>query len=348
MPVLLKGPADVEVAAREVSLAERVLVTGGAGYVGSACVARLLGLGYQVAVFDNLSMGHREAVHASARLEVGDLADLRRLAEVFKSFRPDVVMHFAAYALAGESYDRPTIYYRNNIANGVNLVEAMLEAGVKSIIFSSSCSVYGEPSQVPITEDLPKHPVNPYGETKLALENLLEDCDRAHGLKSVCLRYFNAAGATAERGEDHDPETHIIPNVLRVAQGRARQIEVFGDDYPTPDGTCVRDYVHIEDLAQAHEQALGLLRQGRSERLNLGNGNGFSVMQVIKVAEKVSGKPVPFKVAPRRKGDPATLVASSAKAKHVLGWKPAHPSLEEIVESAWRWHREHPYGYQSR
>lgn len=332
----------------EVLLAEKVLVTGGAGYVGSASVERLLGLGYRVAIYDNLSMGHREAVPSGAVLEVGDLADPRRLAEVFKSFRPDVVMHFAAFALAGESYEKPTIYYRNNVANGVNLLEAMLEADVRSIIFSSSCAVYGEPRQVPITEDLPKHPVNPYGKTKLAFESLLEDCENAYGLKSVCLRYFNAAGATALLGEDHEPETHIIPNILRVALGRTRQVEVFGDDYPTSDGTCVRDYVHIEDLAQAHEQALGLLRQGRSDRVNLGNGGGFSVMQVIKVAEKVSGRPVPFKMAPRRRGDPAILVASSARARSLLGWKPAHASLEEIIESAWRWHREHPHGYGGR
>jgi UDP-glucose 4-epimerase len=332
----------------EVLLAEKVLVTGGAGYVGSASVERLLALGHRVAIYDNLSMGHRQAVPASAVLEVGDLADPRRLGEVFKSFRPDVVMHFAALALAGESYERPTIYYRNNVANGVNLLEAMIEAGVKSMIFSSSCAVYGEPGRVPITEDQPKLPVNPYGKTKLAFENLLEDCENAYGLKSVCLRYFNAAGATALLGEDHEPETHIIPNILGVALGRAGEIEVFGGDYPTGDGTCVRDYVHIEDLAQAHEQALGLLRQGRSDRVNLGNGDGFSVMQVIKVAEKVSGKRIPFKMAPRRKGDPAILVASSTRARSLLGWRPVHDSLEDIVESAWRWHREHPYGYGGR
>jgi len=329
-------------------LAEKVLVTGGAGYVGSACVDRLLRLGYRVAVYDNLSMGHREAVAEQALLEVGDLADRGKLAEVLAAFRPDVVMHFAALALAGESYVNPAIYYRNNLANGLNLVEAMLEAGVKSIIFSSSCSIYGEPMQLPMTEDLPKHPINPYGNTKLAFERLLEDCDNAYGLKSVCLRYFNAAGATARLGEDHEPETHIIPNVLKVALGQAVVVDVFGDDYPTPDGTCVRDYVHIEDLAAAHEQALGLLRERRSDRINLGNGDGFSVMQVIKVAEKVTGRPIDFKMGPRRKGDPATLVASSARASDVLDWRPAYTSLEAIVESAWRWHTEHPYGYGSK
>lgn len=328
-------------------MTEKVLVTGGAGYVGSACVERLLGLGCRVAIYDNLSMGHREAVPDGAALEVGDLADRGRLAEVFAAFRPDVVMHFAAFALAGESYEKPTIYYRNNVSNGINLVDAMVAAGVKSIIFSSSCSVYGEPGVVPITEDLPKLPINPYGKTKLAFEHLLDDCENAYGLKSVCLRYFNAAGATASRGEDHDPETHIIPIVLKSALGQGGEIAVYGDDYPTSDGTCVRDYVHIEDLAQAHEQALGLLRQGKSDRINLGNGDGFSVMQVIKVAEKVTGRPVRYTVAPRRRGDPATLVGSSARARSILGWKPHHPSLEDIIETAWRWHREHPNGYRN-
>ena len=332
----------------EVGLAERVLVTGGAGYVGSVCCERLLGLGYEVAIYDNLSTGHSEAVPEGAVFQPGDLADRKRLAEVFGIFKPDFVMHFAANALAGESYENPLLYYRNNIANGLNLIETMITSGVRSIIFSSSCAVYGEPGRVPITEDELKKPINPYGKTKLAFENLLDDCGQAYGLRSVCLRYFNAAGATACRGEDHDPETHIIPNVLKVALGLAPEVGVFGDDYPTADGTCVRDYVHIEDLAQAHEQAIGLLKRGLSERLNLGNGDGFSVLQVIKVSEKISGKRVPFRVSPRRKGDPAVLVASSAKAKQVLGWQPRYPTLDPIVESAWRWHREHPHGYKSR
>ncbi len=329
-------------------MAEKVLVTGGAGYVGSVAGTRLLELGYKVAVYDNLSTGHREAVPHGAEFKAGDLADRKRLGEVIGSFQPDFVMHFAASALAGESYEKPLAYYQNNVGNGLNLVEGMVAGGVRSIIFSSSCSVYGEPKTVPITEEELKNPINPYGKTKLAFENLLEDCDNAYGLKSVCLRYFNAAGASATLGEDHDPETHIIPNVLRAALGSRREVEVFGDDYATADGTCVRDYVHVEDLAQAHEKALAVLRQGRSERINLGNGNGFSVLEVVKVSEKVSGKRIPFKVVPRRKGDPATLVASAARAKNVLGWRPSYTSLEAIIESAWRWHKEHFYGYRGR
>jgi UDP-glucose 4-epimerase len=230
----------------------------------------------------------------------------------------------------------------------MNLVEAMVAAGVKALIFSSSCAVYGEPTGVPITEAEPKLPINPYGKTKLAMENLLEDCDNAYGLKSVCLRYFNAAGASGRLGEDHEPETHIIPNVLRVALGLDRDLEVFGNDYPTPDGTCVRDYVHIDDLAQAHEKALGLLRQGKSDRINLGNGDGFSVMQVIKVAEAVTGKRIPLRMSARRRGDPAVLVASSKRAKSILGWTPSYLSLEPIIASAWQWHKEHPHGYRGR
>jgi UDP-glucose 4-epimerase len=331
-----------------VTLAEKVLVTGGAGYVGSVCSDHLLGLGYRVLVYDDLSAGHKEAVPAGAGFEQGSLADKKRLAGVFGAFKPDLVMHFAAKALAGESYQYPLAYYRNNLADALNLVETMLECDVKAIIFSSSCAVYGEPRRIPITEDEPRVPVNPYGNTKLAFENLLEDCDNAHGLKSVCLRYFNAAGATPERGEDHDPETHIIPNVLRAALGLGAKLQVFGDDYPTEDGTCVRDYVHIRDLAHAHEQAIGLLRQARSDRINLGNGDGFSVLDVIRTAEKVAGRRIPFDMLPRRKGDPAVLVAGSAKAARVLGWRPEYPTLEAIVESAWRWHRDHPNGYKGR
>lgn len=328
-------------------MAERVLVTGGAGYVGSVCASRLVDLGHPVLVYDNLSQGHAEAVPGGAAFEKGDLADRARLSRAITTFRPDVVMHFAARALVVESYRDPLLYYRNNVADGINLLEAMVEAGVGAIVFSSSCSVYGEPACVPMTEDQAKVPVNPYGKTKLAFENMLDDCGQAHGMKSVCLRYFNAAGASAARGEDHDPETHIIPNVLRVAAGAAPVVEIFGDDYPTADGTCVRDYVHIEDLAQAHEQALRLLRECRSDRINLGNGDGFSVLEVVAACERVSGRRIPVKVSPRRRGDPAVLVASSARARDVLGWRPAWPELETIIESAWRWHRDHPNGYRS-
>jgi UDP-glucose 4-epimerase len=329
-------------------MAERVFVTGGAGYVGSVCSARLVALGYKVMILDDLSAGHAEAVPGGAAFERGDISDTPGLSRALASFKPDVVMHFAARALAGESYENPLEYYRNNIGGGASLLGAMLDQGVRSIVFSSSCSVYGEPGRVPISEGDRKAPVNPYGETKLAFENLLTDCERAYGMRSVCLRYFNAAGGTEERGEDHDPETHIIPNVLKVALGLAPEVQVFGDDYPTKDGTCVRDYVHIEDLARAHEQALGLLRDGLSERINLGNGDGFSVFEVVETCSKIVGKKIPFRVFPRRAGDPAVLVASADRARSVLGWRPAFTTLEPIVESAWRWHSGHPHGYANR
>jgi UDP-glucose 4-epimerase len=329
-----------------VFLAEKVLVTGGAGYVGSVCVAHLLEKGYEVAIYDNLSTGHKETVPDVVSLEVGDLSDRERISGVISNFKPDFVMHFAASCLVGESYENPVRYYRNNLANGANLVEAMVDHNVKAMIFSSSCAVYGEPKRIPMQEGDPKNPTNPYGETKLAFENLLADCDIAHGLKSVALRYFNAAGAADGLGEDHDPETHIIPNVLKVPLDLKSHVPVFGDDYPTQDGTCVRDYVHVSDLAAAHELALGLLRQAKSDRINLGNGNGFSVLDVIRVSEKVTGKPIPLKVSARRKGDPAVLVASSARASDVLGWQPRYTSLEDIIGTAWMWHREHPHGYR--
>jgi len=328
-------------------LAERVFVTGGAGYVGSVCVDHLVAHDYEVLIYDNLSTGHREAVPQGARLEIGDLADRERLREVLAAFKPDFVMHFAASCLVGESFEKPLTYYSNNLIGGFNLVDAMLALDIKALVFSSSCAVYGEPRTIPMKEDDPKQPINPYGKTKLAFEHLLEDCDEAYGLKSVSLRYFNAAGATARLGEDHDPETHIIPNVIKVALGQAQGVTVFGDDYPTHDGTCVRDFVHVSDLARAHEMALEVLRKNRSERLNLGNGEGFSVLDVIKAVEKVTGKDIPYKVGERRKGDPAVLVASAEKAAKVLGWEPIYRSLEEIVETAWRWHREHPNGYRS-
>ena len=326
---------------------ERILVTGGAGYVGSVCVAGLREEGHEVLVYDNLSTGHREAVPEGVRLEIADLADTERLSGVMSSFRPAFVMHFAASALLGESMSKPLDYYANNVTNGHRLLRAMVDHDVKSIIFSSTCAVYGEPEHIPMTEDDPRKPINPYGRSKLAFEYLLEDCDAAYGVKSVCLRYFNAAGAAAGLGEDHVPETHLIPNVLRAALGLREGLAVFGDDYPTPDGTCVRDYVHIADIADAHEKALEILRGSQSDKINLGNGKGFSVLEVIKTVESIVGKAVPYKVSGRRKGDPAVLVASAEKAGNVLGWRPAYPSLESIIESAWEWHREHPHGYRS-
>ncbi len=328
-------------------MAEKVLVTGGAGYVGSVCVAGLITNGYQVLIYDNLSTGHKEAVVPGAELEIGDLANREHLGRVMRNFKPNFVMHFAASCLVGESFEKPLIYYRNNVANALNLVDVMLESGVRLLVFSSSCAVYGEPKRIPMEEDDPKQPINPYGKTKLAFEHLLEDCDRAYGLRSVSLRYFNAAGATQDLGEDHLPETHIIPNVLKVALGQASEVTVFGDDYPTRDGTCIRDFIHVSDLADAHERALDILRNDRSERLNLGNGEGFSVLEVIRTAEKVTHKRIPFRIGARRKGDPAVLVASAKKAKEVLGWQPAYDTLEKIIESAWNWHREHPNGYRS-
>lgn len=326
-------------------MAERILVTGGAGYVGSVCVWHLLNKGYRVLVYDNLSTGHRSAVDPRAEFVLGDLADGSKLDQVIKQFRPDFVMHFAASCLVGESVEKPIDYYRNNVASGLWLVSAMVKNGVSGIVFSSSCAVYGEPVRIPMSEDDPKNPINPYGRTKLAFENLLEDCDLAYGLKNVCLRYFNAAGATPLHGEDHDPETHLIPNVLKVALGKNEEVKVFGDDYPTKDGTCIRDYIHVLDLATAHERCLELLRSGKSDRINLGIGRGFSVLEVIESARRVTQKEIPYKVVARRQGDPAVLVASAQKADHVLGWQPEYRELDEIIETAWKWHMEHPNGY---
>lgn len=326
-------------------MSERILVTGGAGYVGSVCVANLRSKGYEVLVYDNLSTGHREAVGEGVEFVAADLADRESISNAMKSFRPDSVMHFAASALLGESMTKPLDYYSNNVINGHNLVSAMLEHGVKRIIFSSTCAIYGEPVHIPMTEDDPRNPINPYGRSKLAFEHLLEDCDAAYDLKSVCLRYFNAAGAASGLGEDHEPETHLIPNVLKAALGLRAGLTVFGDDYPTPDGTCVRDYVHIADIADAHEKALHILGSGDSYKINLGNGKGFSVLEVIRTAEKLVGRAIPFEVSARREGDPAVLVATAAKASQLLRWKPVYSSLESIMESALRWHKEHPHGY---
>jgi UDP-glucose 4-epimerase len=328
-------------------VAEKILVTGGAGYVGSFSVRLLAEQGFDVLVYDNLSEGHREAVPEGVPLEVGDIADQARLDGVIRKYRPGFVLHFAANALVGESCENPLKYFENNIAGGVALVKTMLASDLKTIVFSSSAAVYGEPEEVPITEDHPKVPINPYGHTKLVFERFLEYCDTAYGLKSVCLRYFCAAGAAWGLGEDHDPETHLIPNALGPALGRLDKISVLGDDYDTRDGTCVRDFVHVSDLADAHVRALDLLRQGRSDRLNLGNGKGFSVLEVIKTAEKVTGRPVPYEIAPRRPGDPAVLVASARRAGEVLGWEPAYSSLEDIMSTAWEWHSTHPDGYGS-
>lgn len=324
-----------------------ILVAGGAGYIGSVTVEQLIRAGHQVSVLDNLSRGHAEAVPSEAAFLQGDLADEAFLDRVFSGRRFDAVMHFSASSLVGESVTDPAAYYYNNLSNGIKLVRAMLAHDVKRFVFSSTAAVFGEPKSVPIKEDDAKQPENPYGRTKLFFEAFLHDCDVAYGLKSVCLRYFNAAGATVNCGEDHSPETHLIPIVLQVASGKRDALQVFGRDYATPDGTCVRDYIHVVDLANAHLLAVDHLGKGGSSRaFNLGNGSGYSVLQVINAAERVTGKPIAYKVGERRAGDPATLVASSEKIRSELGWTPQFPELEPIIQSAWAWMQAHPNGYR--
>ena len=321
----------------------KVLVTGGAGYIGSITSEILLDEGHEVVIFGNLERGHREAVDARARLIQGDLRNREDIRGAMRDARPDAVMHFAAFALVGESMQDPMLYFRNNVLGGIQLVEAILERGVKKIIFSSTCATYGQPDRMPMTEDMPQRPTNPYGESKLMLEKVLNWERERHGLQPVFLRYFNAAGATEKLGEDHDPESHLIPNVLRVALGKSRALNIFGDDYPTPDGTCIRDYIHIVDLAQAHILALTGEHTGA---FNLGNGDGYSVKQVLEVARELTGHPIPAEISPRRPGDPARLIAGADKAKQVLGWKPKYPEVRTIVQHAWNWHRAHPNGYR--
>jgi len=323
-----------------------VFVTGGAGYIGSHTVRRLLESGHEVTVFDNLSEGHAAAV-PEGLLVRGDLADPAGLTEALKSGNFDAVVHFAANCYVGESVEDPEKYYRNNVANSLALLRAMRAADVARIVFSSSAATYGNPVENPITETHPQDPINPYGRTKLMFEQMLADYVRAYGFGCVSLRYFNAAGAAPDGsiGEDHDPETHLIPIVLQVALGQREKVSIFGSDYDTPDGTCVRDYIHILDLAQAHVLALERIEPGEARMYNLGNGEGYSVRQVIEVAEKVTGKAIPHEDAARRPGDPDTLVASSQKIMCELGWRPKFPHLESIIETAWRWHRSHPDGY---
>lgn len=317
----------------------RVLVVGGAGYIGSHMVKVLCAEGYEVLTFDNLSSGHRDAVLGGAFV-CGDLADVNALDNVFASYKPEAVLHFASFIQVGESVRRPDMYYRNNVTNTLNLLDAMVAHGVSKFIFSSTAAVFGEPEYVPIDEKHPKVPVNPYGQSKLMVEQMLEGYDTAFGLKSVCLRYFNAAGADPEGllGERHDPETHLIPLILQAASGRRSDIQVFGRDYNTLDGTCVRDYIHIEDLCSAHLLALQHLSQGgSSDCFNLGNGAGFSVQQVISAVERVTGKEVRVVDGPRRDGDPASLVADATRARSQLGWSAIFTDLDTIVKHAWRW-----------
>jgi|HubBroStandDraft_1064217.scaffolds.fasta_scaffold11310_2 UDP-glucose 4-epimerase len=334
----------------------RVLVTGGAGYIGSVVADELLQAGHQVVVFDNLSRGHRQAIPKNAELVVGDLADRAALDQLLQSRALDsrssdsrgfdAVMHFAALIEAGESMKAPEKFFRNNTANTLTLVEAMLAAGVKRFVFSSTAALFGNPERIPIEENDPVRPTNAYGESKLLVERMLAWFHQIHGLRYASLRYFNAAGASRpDRGEAHQPETHLIPGILAVALGRAQNVNIFGTDYPTPDGTCVRDYVHVSDLARAHLLALAALEDRSVLIYNLGSGQGFSVRQVVEVARAVTRHPIPVIESPRRAGDPAVLVASSEKIRRELGWQPKFPDLKTIVESAWQWHRTHPDGY---
>jgi UDP-glucose 4-epimerase len=325
-----------------------ILVTGGAGYIGSHTVLYLKQRGEEVIVLDNLQKGHRDAV-LDAKFYKGDLKDDGILDQIFKTHHIDAVIHFAANSLVGESVEKPLEYYDNNVIGTYHLVKKMIEHGVKKIVFSSTAATYGNPVRVPIQEDDPTVPTNPYGDTKLAIEKMLKWADGAYGLKSVSLRYFNAAGADPEGriGEDHTPETHLIPIVLQVALGQRDKVSIFGDDYPTEDGTCIRDYIHVMDLAEAHYLALQKLNNtNESGVYNLGNGKGFSVKEVIETCRKVTKREIPVEIAPRRAGDPAVLIASSEKAKRELGWEPKYPSLEEIITHAWNWHKNNPNGFK--
>ena len=322
-----------------------VFLTGGAGYIGSVTSELLLNEGHAVTVFDNLERGHREALDPRATFIEGDLRDKETVAAAMASVKPDAVMHFAAFALVGESMEQPEIYFRNNVVGGINLAEAMIANEVKKIVFSSTCATYGQPDRIPITEDEFQRPQNPYGESKLMFEHTLKWYQELHGMQPVFLRYFNACGATDTHGEDHDPETHLIPLVLRVALGQRENVKIFGDDYDTPDGTCLRDYIHIVDLARAHILAL---ENDVSGPFNLGTGSGNSVREVIAACRDVTGHAIPAELAPRRPGDPARLVAGAEKANAVLGWTPELADMHTIVESAWKWHLAHPHGYGER
>ena len=319
-----------------------VFVTGGAGYIGSICAEQLLDARHSVTVFDNLTEGHRAAVDKRAKFVQGDLSESTLIADAVKQARPEVIIHFAANALVGESMTKPGKYFRNNVASGLNLLDAAIEAKVRKFVFSSTCATYGPPDRIPMTEDLPQRPINPYGESKLMFEKMLNWYQQIHGLEFVSFRYFNAAGASVQFGEYHRTETHLIPNVLKVPLGQAPHCEIFGTDYPTPDGTCIRDYIHIIDLADAHILAMAPGKQGF---YNLGNGDGYSVREVIATCEKIAGKKIPVVERPRRPGDPPRLVASAEKARRDFGWKPEFPKLEQIVATAWEWHRKHPQGY---
>jgi UDP-glucose 4-epimerase len=327
-----------------------VLVTGGAGYIGSHTARALITAGYRPVVFDNLSSGHQEAVPEGVPLVVGDLGDVPVLRRAIELHRPEAVIHFAAFIEAGESMTDPRRFYRNNVQNSLNLFDTMLESGVTRVVFSSSAGVYGQPERVPILEESPKVPVSTYGETKLIVEHILRDYDRAYGLRSISLRYFNACGAdpSGEIGEAHKAKTHLIELALLTALGQRDAIHVFGTDYPTPDGTAIRDYIHVTDLAYAHVLALAALEQGRdTSAFNVGVGRGFSVREVLDAVEQVSGRRLERRLEPRRPGDPAALVADATRIKRELGWEPRYTDLHAMIETAWHWHRSHPHDFTS-
>ena len=327
-----------------------ILVLGGAGYIGSHTVYELIDNGEDVVIIDNLLTGHKEAVHSKARFYKGDIRDKEFLDSVFKKEKIDAVIHFAASSLVGESMEKPLKYYDNNLCGTKILLDSMVEHGIDKIVFSSTAAVYGEPERIPILETDKTAPTNTYGETKLSMEKMFKWVGKAHGLRYVSLRYFNACGAhvSGKIGEDHNPESHLIPLILQVPNGKREFISIFGEDYQTKDGTCIRDYIHVTDLAQAHILAVKYLQNGgKSDIFNLGNGIGFSVKEVIETARKVTQNAIPAKVTPRRTGDPAKLIASSDKAKKVLGWKPQHAELDEIISTAWNWHKNHPDGFKN-
>lgn len=327
----------------------KVLVVGGAGYIGSHCVRQLQQSGHEPVVLDNLVFGHREAVPESVKLVVGDLGNRPFVTDLLQKEAIEVVMHFAAFAYVGESVEDPLKYYDNNLSRTVSLLQAMRDAGVTRFVFSSTCASYGIPERMPMTEDLPQNPINPYGQTKLDVENLLKACATAYGLSSASFRYFNAAGAAEDgsTGEDHDPETHLIPLAIRAAQGLRGELTVFGDDYPTPDGTCLRDYIHVDDLSSAHIAVFEKLEvPGTCLFYNLGTGKPVSVLEIIHAVESVTGLKVPYSMGPRRAGDPPALYADSSKAMNELGWTPRYMNIRDTIATAWKWHSTKPDGFK--
>lgn len=327
-----------------------ILVTGGAGYVGSHCLRALLDRGHRVVVTDDLSNGHRTAVDSRAQFIQTGVANIARISSVIEVHEVEAVMHFAGFLEVGESVKEPLKYYENNVSTSCLLLQAMQRAGIRRMVFSSTAAVYGSPPTCPITEDMPLNPINPYGRTKLAVEWAMRDCAKAWGLGGIALRYFNAAGAARDGtiGEDHDPETHLIPIVLQVAQGKREQVAVFGTDYPTPDGTCIRDYIHVEDLADAHVRAIEACEPGWFRAFNVGTGTGTSVLQIIEAARKVTDHAIPVVLSERREGDPAELLADPTQLMQELEWKPRHTDIHKIVDSAWCWHRNHPQGFSGK